>query len=446
MCSLSPGNTAWILLGIIICWIFFVVLVLVVLSLNLRLGLGFMYGIVYYFSVLNVFTDTTVTDPFLQIIINIGIAITQLSPRFFGDVPICFAESWNLNLHHYMFHNATPFFVIGMISIIILVSRCCRLPKRISLAENSPIHAICLLVLLSYTSLVYASFQMLKSLKIKGELRVYVDPEIRYFHTQHLPYALVALLSECFVALPICLFLLFAPCLSRKVNFVKLRLKPILDDFQACYRPSSRWFAGFYFLARQLVFLANTEESPPQNNSILHCTNALILIVHSFFQPYNLKWLNWLDSLLLLDIFLLSFFNLEWNSSFMHRAVPYLLILPPFIYLISVVLLIVSKRIILSVWFQRALTKFKRSRSVNTELPSAIPTPTSTSVGMDDSTAEPESKSKLFGGSGFFKDYGEREPLLCENDSVRPISRSHTYTTSSLRMPSHTMAHKASTN
>ena len=99
---------------------------------------------------------------------------------------------------------------------------------------------------------------VLRPVVIRGSAKVLVVPDTSYFDPKnHLPFALVALFIECFITLPTSFLLILAPCLSRKLNFVKLRLKPIVDEFQACYRPDCRWFAGFYFLARELMFLAS---------------------------------------------------------------------------------------------------------------------------------------------------------------------------------------------
>lgn len=420
--SCHPKNTAFIALGVIFYWIIFVIFVMFILSVNLSVGSGFMYGIVYYFSVLNLFTDSTVSGEYLVTLINTCISTTQLCPRAFGNIGVCFVESWNLNLHHQLFHYVSPAFVVGIVAIIILASRCCRFPKIISLAQNSPIHAICMLVLLSYTSLVYASFNMLKPININGKLQVYIDPEVSYFGKKHIPYALVGLLTELFITLPICFFLLFAPCLSRRLNLVRLRLKPIVDEFQACYRPQCRWFAGFYFLARQIVFLAYAipPDTLSQSNGFLQLTNGLLLIVHCAFQPYKLKWLNLLDALLLFDILLLSFCSVEWASGFLHKATAYVLILPPCVLLFVIILVILCKRVLYcsrSTKLYKRLSMLRRRSVKETELPSKTHTATYSSVGIDADSAS-HSKAKPFTGSDFFKDCGEREPLLSETEST----------------------------
>ena len=434
--SCKAGNTALILVGIFIYWMFSIFLVLIILSLDLSVGSGFMYGIVYYFSVVILFLENSVTDPILQTAINTCVAITQLSPRVFGNIDVCFAESWNMNLHHLMFHYATPVFVVSAIFTIICLSRYCRCPKSLSLAQNSPIHAISILVLFSYTSLAYTSFQILKSITINGDVKVYVDPKFSYFHKQHIPYAIVAILCECLISLPTCLLLLLAPCLSQRVNFVKLRLKPIVDDFQACYHPNHRWFAGFYFLARQLMYLAYVipHQWLPQSFSPLHIVNALILIVHSVFQPYKQKWLNILDTILLIDLFLLSFFKLDLKSTsdIAQKAIPYLLIMFPILYLFSIIAVLLFKRF-KSFWFWLNCRKIPAK-------PFSTFTATTVGINSKDESVSKTSSNITFADS-FYKDDGEREPLLSDmNCGQSPYSKANTlrwnpgFTTSSLRV------------
>ena len=459
----TPANTALIILAVITYWILIIIFVLFIMNLRFSCGLGFMYGIVYYFSVVSVLTDKTITGPTLSAFINTCIAITTLSPRVFGEIALCFAQNWDLNIHHYMFHYVTPVFVVGTIIFIICLSRYCRCPKAISPAENSPIHAICALILLSYTSLTYTSFEILKTIKIKGEARVYVDPKIEYFGPEHLPYALVALLFEGFIALPICLLLIFAPCLMRlkKADRVRLRLKPILDDLQACYRPECRWFAGFYFLARQLVYLANgiPIDALPQDNMLLHLANSAVLVIHSTTQPYKFMWLNLLDTLLLVDIFFLSFFSLGWSSNFMHRAIPYFLIMPPALFLMGAILVIMFRRVLSIKSLRRRLQAFSICRKLGGEQGREEASPTHNSVVLDDEDAahvlpQPPTHNSVVSPThnqrdqdrDFFRDCGEREPLLSDTSSSERTSysssrpsgdseRGHpTITTTSLRV------------
>ena len=357
----SSQNTFFIMLILFAYWSSLALAILAVLSLNLGVGSGFMYGIVYYFSVVTIYTSSNplFSDLWLRLLVYICIAITQLDPELFGyAVRLCFIRNWTNPLPHQLFHYTTPVFVALLIVTYIIVSRYCKLPKQISLAKMSPIHAICILILFSYTSLCLTNFKILVPIQLFGKLRVRAAPIVPYFGTSHLPFAIIALLVELFIALPVCFLFLSAPCITNHVNLVKYKLKPILDEFQACYRPKCRWFAGFYFMARQLVYLIDglSTENFPQQNSLLLTLNIIILIVHISFQPYKKKWINILDTILLLDIVVLSTYSVALpnsdigydNQIFHSNVVPSLIILIPTVYLCVVVIILVVKKCAIS--------------------------------------------------------------------------------------------------
>ena len=348
-------NTSLLVLALLGYWVLFAMAILVVLSRNLSVGSGFMYGIVYYFSVVTIYTSNNhhFSTMWIEILINISTALTQLDPLLLGNFKCCFAQSWRNPLTHQLLRYATPFFVIILILAVIFISRHCRLPRRISFAENSPIHAICMLILFSYTSLSCTSFRFLVPTYVEGDFKVKDAPSVLYFHDKdHIPYAVLGLCIELFISLPMCFLFLLAPRISGYINLVKYKLKPILDEFQACYRPECRWFAGFYFLSRQLVYLINGlfSDQFPQFNSILTIYNAFVLLIHVSFQPYRNIWLNRLDTFLLLDIMLLSLFIndgvqkgevLYTTEVFFHNNIlPNCLILLPTLYLFCAISLI----------------------------------------------------------------------------------------------------------
>ena len=446
----SNANTLLLIGALIVYWFFFTLLVLIILKLKLGIGSGFMYGIVYYFSVVSIYTSRSAlfSTMWLRMPVLISKAITQLDPQLLGFMfRTCFIKGWNTRLPHLLFNYVTPLFVITLILAIIFISRYFRLPKRVSFSENSPIHAICMLVLFSYTSLSYTNFKILIPMHIEGRLSVQIAPTVRYFDPRsHIPYALVAICVELFISLPICFFLLFATCISRRVDLVKWRLKPILDEFQACYRPECRWFVGFYFLARQLVYLFNgvSQESSPQNNSVLVTMNILILIIHTSFQPYRKKWLNILDTVLLIDILLLSMSSVALvnsdqavsvNRFIQSQAFPYALVLLPTFYLIGALGGISLKR---KGHMLKHCCHFPRhflARIGQTHR--SVPSRTSITISEEISEENKEdnsfSEAKQF-PSSYYKDDGFREPLLEDCASIK--ERDSAYGTGSQQPPS----------
>ena len=436
----TASNTSLILFGILVYWILSITVIFMVLTLNLSIGSGFMYGIVYYFSIVSLYTNNTIKDTFLSTVVHTCTTLTQMSPRVIGHAGVCFAESWDHNLHHDIFNYVTPLFITTVILLLILFSsRLCRWPKRISPAENSPIHAISILILFSSSSLSYTSFEILKPLSIYDGLRVYKEPNYSYFGRDHIPYALVAVGVEVFLSLPICFLLLLAPCISKRLDLVKWKVKPILDEFQACYRSECRWFAGFYFLARQLVYLANSfshAQSLPQENVVLHYLNVVILLVHVAFQPYTSRWLNILDAFLLADILMISFPDTNLPvviDSRIQQAFMYILILLPTLYLLGIFIGLFFKRsYVCAAAF--CTTKVPLKKMVNDDTFSSTFGVTHSTVAVENSDDSANSIEQIRDRSAivdsFFTDHGEREPLLSRSQE------SHTENVTTMRLSS----------
>ena len=75
----------------------------------------------------------------------------------------------------------------------------------------------------------------------------YVSPDVEYFHGRHLAYGVVAVLFTLVIVIGLPLLLVLEPFLAAKVNFVKI--KPLLDQFQYCYKDKKyRCFAAYYMI------------------------------------------------------------------------------------------------------------------------------------------------------------------------------------------------------
>ena len=72
---------------------------------------------------------------------------------------------------------------------------------------------------------------------------MYVSPDIEYFHGCHLAYAIVAMLFTMVIVIGLPLLLALEPFLNSKINFIKV--KPLLDQFQSCYKDKYRCFAAY---------------------------------------------------------------------------------------------------------------------------------------------------------------------------------------------------------
>ena len=79
----------------------------------------------------------------------------------------------------------------------------------------------------------------------------YVSPDIEYFHGRHLAYAIVAVLFTVVIVFGLPPLLALEPFLNSKINFVKV--KPLLDQFQSCYKDKYHYFAAYYMICRLVV-------------------------------------------------------------------------------------------------------------------------------------------------------------------------------------------------
>ena len=431
----SARSTGLLVLALFVYWVLAVFAILVVLSLNLSVGSGFMYGIIYFFSISMIYTkqSSLFSDLWIRITLYIDMAITWLDTELIGFmIKLCFAKSWDNALPHYLFRFTTPLFIICVIVVVVLIPRYIKLPRRLSFAENSPIHAICMLILISYTSVACTSFKLLVPLSVNGTLRVQIAPEVFYFKNEHIPYAIIAIFLQVFLSLPICILFLFANQISKYINLVKFRLKPIVDEFQACYRPECCWFAGFYFLARLVIFfISEISLDQPQDNTVLTTVNIVIVIIHTSFQPYKEKWLNVLDTILLMDIVFLSLMKPESideygriDRAFHDNIIPFFLVIIPTLALFGTILFIFYKK------FHHIFRRCSKRLSVKLPWSKGVSSRAST-ITEDNSRSNDGNNRSLRRVNSYT---ALREPLLDDSYEERDSHRT-TYQTEVLEAP-----------
>ena len=137
-------------------------------------------------------------------------------------------------LQYEALHYIHPVVVMLLVGLFIGVGRLC--PRFVIFSGSVAAQVLCYIILLSYTSLAETSLNILNPmtyLKTYPQTETHftfveIQPQTLYMDpTEHLPYALVAIVVEVLIIIPFALFVLFAPCLIRWVNLV--RIKPLLD-------------------------------------------------------------------------------------------------------------------------------------------------------------------------------------------------------------------------
>ena len=102
------------------------------------------------------------------------------------------------------------------------------------------------------------------------------------------------------------LLLALEPFMSAKINFI--RIKPLLDQFQGCYKDKYRCFAAYYMICRliiiSLVIANSSSECIFQSFIISAC--VMMDLTHQIFKPYSNPMLNNFDGIILHFLVLVS--------------------------------------------------------------------------------------------------------------------------------------------
>ena len=238
----SAGITVLLVMLIIIYW-FVTVAVIIVLMNFYHFQVGYAYGIIYFYSVMDVLVDDTSGWSVFQFTTILS-GFAKMSPKFLGSLCFVGNKEWS-GLDQQIIHYIHP---IAVILILLVLSRAARCPIRLSQhIRRSIIHSICLILLLAYTSVASSSLELLRPLTFANVdgIYVYCSPNIGYFNGRHIAYGVIAILGSLLFVIGLPLLLLLEPlCLNRYLNLP--RIKPLLDQYQACYKHKYRYFASYY--------------------------------------------------------------------------------------------------------------------------------------------------------------------------------------------------------
>ena len=342
--ALIPTVLMLAYLLIVICIIF------VILKLGDRVKTGYIYCILYYFSIIKLIVPASVASSPLEIITSILQSFLQLDSYFLGYIPVCVSPHMTV-IEHKVLTYLNPLIVTLVIVCVIGVSR--RFTHRFWFKNDSILKAISLLALMSFTTLTEASFSIIIPVEfdaISDGTYVKIQPYTKYLDTkEHLVWWLIAMLVLSMFVIPFTLLLLFAPILVRHFNLIKI--KPFLDEFQGCYKDKLRWMAGYYFLCRIVVFcsLSSAVAEGVEVEYTALILSILVLMVHMFCQPYNDKWLNAIDSILLGDLVFVALlytvsseivFDEIRGGEILQQFFAYLLLAIPFFYLMAILIIL----------------------------------------------------------------------------------------------------------
>ena len=324
--SCTAGQTVLVILLTVIYWI--VIVTLVFAMMYYKVGIGYLYSITYYYSIVDILLNQNLyTSTGFYLTVSIMSSFSKITPQFLGELCLTTGMSGiDQQVIHYI-HSLAVIVILGMISLLARRSR-----RFTTIIDHEIIHVICCLLLLSYTSMASTSLLLMRPMKFHGidEIYTYLSPDIEYFHGHHLAYGIIALLCTISFVIGLPLLLTLEPFLNHKINFI--RIKPLLDQFQGCYKDKYRCFSGYYMSCRLVIIsivIANSSNDLVANYVII-AVCGIIALIHVTVKPYNNDIINKFDGVILhLVIFtaVLPFLD-DFDSPFVITMAFILVILP----------------------------------------------------------------------------------------------------------------------
>ena len=308
--SCTTGHMVLVILLTVIYWI--VIVILVFSMMYFKVDIGYLYSITYYYSIVDILLSQNLyASRELHLTVSIMSSFSKITPQFLGELCLTTGMSGiDQQFIHYIHPSA-------VILILVMISILARRSRRFSIIiARGIIHVICCLLLLSYTSMASTSLLLMRPLKFLDvdKIYTYLSPDIEYFHGRHLAYGIVALLFTISIVIGLPLLLTLEPFLNHKINFIKI--KPLLDQFQGCYKDKYRCFAGYYMICR-LVIISIVIGNPSNNfiaNYMLITVCGIIALIHVMVKPYNNEIINKFDGVILQLIIFIAL--LPWLDDF----------------------------------------------------------------------------------------------------------------------------------
>ena len=296
----NTGQTVLVITMSFLYWIAAIAVTFGIMYFNIEIG--YLYGITFYYSIIDMLLEkTSPNNESVYQLVTILSSTAKLLPKFLGR--LCFVEGMS-GIDQQFIHYLHP---LAVLLIVLLITIIARFSHRLSLFLSRVfIHGICLLLLLSYTSIASTTLLLIRSIRFTNFDKVYsyLSPDIEYFHGRHLIYVLIACLTGLVIVIGLPLLLSLEPFINGKINFIKI--KPLLDQFQGCYKDKFRCFASYYMIFR-LIILTIVVINATNNFVTLYLmlvSCSLMMYIHITVRPYTNNVLNLLDSFMLLILML----------------------------------------------------------------------------------------------------------------------------------------------
>ena len=196
--------------------------------------------------------------------------------------------------------------------------RCVRNFREKRAQKGTVLHGLCSIAILTYGFVIQLSAFVFKPAYCANGTCLFYCNEWNYHTVEYILCLSVALVCLVF-SLLLPLLLLYYPCVPALVQRVTKRsfalvschkVAPVFDVFQSAYKPKRRFFAAFPLFYRLVIWLLYLHPSEVSKSIYVTLAFILILGIHCVFQPYSKARHNYIETLILVDLVLISMFPL----------------------------------------------------------------------------------------------------------------------------------------
>ena len=212
---------------------------------------------------------------------------------------------------------ASVLFSVVLIGLFVFLSNHCNscIRKLHCSAQHSVLQGFTAFIAICYFQCTRITFLLLNQVTPRGiggklyHTVVFWDGSIAYFSVQHLMYAIPAIICLVVVVIPFPLVLLLDGVLIKiesylgmKYQFIQrmrpwtilhVKVKPLLDSFQGCFKDKYRFFSGMFYIYRIVIILI-LDLAPTTKHFYYNLEVALVMMltVQALFQPFQKKHHN----------------------------------------------------------------------------------------------------------------------------------------------------------
>ena len=184
------------------------------------------------------FPDDNLIQPAFLMMITLGLG------------KVCVKESLSPS-HGRLLLTLQPIVFFFLVLIVWLIARFEHCSKLMSLLQKrrSLVHVLWLFIVYSYLSLAFTSLAFLTCVQVGTRWVLAIDGSVECFQGNHIPYAVISLLTFAFVVIPPPFL-----CGMRRVQFSP-RFKELMDEATDIYEDNHRWYVSVNLFRRLGIVL-----------------------------------------------------------------------------------------------------------------------------------------------------------------------------------------------